>query len=129
MMLISVYMMSAQQVEAGLLPRLGRLNGRDDSCSVTEYRKLAKNVLRRGEFRAALQRSRALADERRLTAVALLRRRDLLCACELQAALGVSHATVSHHMGILVSAGIVSSERRGKWLYYRLNPKGGVAVP
>jgi len=64
-----------------------------------------------------------------MTAVSLLRRRPELCACEIQAVLGVSHATVSHHMRVLSKAGIVQGHRKGKWMYYRLASAAGVDIP
>ncbi|MCI4360851.1 MAG: metalloregulator ArsR/SmtB family transcription factor [Thermoplasmata archaeon] len=76
-----------------------------------------------------MRRARALADPSRLATLSLLKGREQLCACEIQAALGVSHATVSHHMRRLLDAGLVSSQRRGRWSYYRLRPAAGVEVP
>jgi DNA-binding transcriptional ArsR family regulator len=122
-------MMAARKDEAGLVPRLQRLNGEDAACRISEYAALSQRITRGNRFPRALERAKALADERRLAAASLLRRRRELCACEIQAALKVSHATVSHHMAILTEAGIVSAERRGKWMYYRLNPAAGVVVP
>src|SRR5687768_16042706 len=80
-------------------------------------------------FRAQMARYAALGDPRRLAAVSLLKRRGELCACEFQAALDVSHATVSFHMDVLLGADIVVSERRGKWTYYRLSPRCDLKVP
>lgn len=77
----------------------------------------------------ALAEHAALADRSRLTAVALLARADELCNCEIQAALDLSHATVSHHMGILRDAGLVESQRAGKWVYYRLTDAGRTVAP
>jgi DNA-binding transcriptional ArsR family regulator len=34
----------------------------------------------------------------------------------------VAQSTVSHHLRILREAGIVTSERRGQWIFYRLSP-------
>ncbi|MEE8199505.1 MAG: metalloregulator ArsR/SmtB family transcription factor [Thermoplasmata archaeon] len=76
-----------------------------------------------------LQRARSLGDEKRLVAAMLLKRRPEMCACEIQAALGISHATVNHHMNILLEAGIVTAQRRGKWMYYRLTPEGSRSLP
>ncbi len=116
--------------ELGALePRLERLTGEESSCCVTEYRALAEKVSRSERFPATLRRIKALADEKRLLAVFLLRRRGELCACEIQAAVQLGHATVSHHMGILISAGIVRSRREGKWTYYRLTQAGGRILP
>ncbi|MCI4365597.1 MAG: metalloregulator ArsR/SmtB family transcription factor [Thermoplasmata archaeon] len=122
-------MMSAPKIEAGLVSRLERLSGEDPECCVPDYLDLSREVTRDPRFATALGRARALADESRMTTVALLRRRGELCACEIQAALGVTHATVSHHMAILEDSGFVSADRRGKWIYYRLKPRAQVEVP
>lgn len=122
-MLICINMMTTSEIETGLAHRLERLTGTDASCCLPRYQGLGKQVAKGGRFAKALARARALADEQRLTAVALLRQEGELCACEIQAALGVTHATVSHHMSVLASSGIVSARRRGKWMYYRLRPE------
>jgi predicted transcriptional regulator len=122
-------MMSTATTNPALAYRLERLTGEDATCCIPEYRDLGKEVAASARFPSALKRARALADEHRLLAVALLRRRKELCACEIQAATGLSHATVSHHMGILVEAGFVRSRRQGKWMYYRLNGPAEVGVP
>jgi ArsR family transcriptional regulator len=44
---------------------------------------------------------------------------DHVCACELADALGLAPSTISHHMRALVRAGLVTSEKRGLWVYYR----------
>lgn len=41
------------------------------------------------------------------------------CICDLTAEVGLSQSTVSHHMKLLVEAGLVSREQRGKWAYFR----------
>jgi ArsR family transcriptional regulator len=47
---------------------------------------------------------------------------DEVCACELIEPSGRSQPTVSHHMKILVEAGLVEREKRGQWVWYRLVP-------
>ncbi|MFO7547113.1 MAG: metalloregulator ArsR/SmtB family transcription factor [Trueperaceae bacterium] len=47
-------------------------------------------------------------------------REDGVCACDLESHLGLSQPTVSHHMRLLVGAGLVRAERRGRWVYYEL---------
>lgn len=69
---------------------------------------------------------KALADERRLAVLRMLSQTDELCACRLLERLDISQPTLSHHMALLVSAGLVSAERRGRWTYYRLE-RGSVA--
>lgn len=46
---------------------------------------------------------------------------DRVCACDVERILGVSQATVSHHMKLLIDAGLVSAEKRGRWTMYRVN--------
>ena len=122
-------MMTANPVDADLGPRLERLTGEEASCCLKEFRLLARDVRRAPAFRTSLQRAHAMADASRLTALTMLRGRPEMCACEIQAALGVSHATVSHHMAVLAEAGLVRTERRGKWAYYRLNRDASVEIP
>jgi ArsR family transcriptional regulator len=44
------------------------------------------------------------------------------CVCDLTAAFDVTAPTISYHLRILREAGLISSERRGTWIYYRVNP-------
>jgi ArsR family transcriptional regulator len=44
-----------------------------------------------------------------------------VCGCDIQD-VGVSQPTVSHHVKKLRDAGLLTSERRGTWLYYRITP-------
>ncbi|WP_353951315.1 metalloregulator ArsR/SmtB family transcription factor [Knoellia sp. S7-12] len=48
------------------------------------------------------------------------------CVCDIQD-VGVSQPTVSHHLKKLREAGLLLSERRGHWVYYRVAP-GALAV-
>jgi DNA-binding transcriptional ArsR family regulator len=43
-----------------------------------------------------------------------------LCVCQVVEALKLSQSTVSKHLSVLESAGLVEGERRGKWIHYRL---------
>jgi ArsR family transcriptional regulator len=127
--LILVDMMSTAKSDPALAIRLERLTGEEASCCVPEYQDLAEQVAASARFPEALKRVRALADENRLLAVALLKRRKELCACEIQAATGLTHATVSHHMAVLLDAKLVKSRREGKWMYYRLAERPEVNIP
>jgi biotin operon repressor len=117
------------KVEPALAQRLERLTGEDASCCVPDYREQAAEVRASPAFAAALARAKAMSDEKRLLALSLLKRRGEMCACEVQAALGVTHATVSHHMAALQDAGLVAIERRGKWAYYDLTREAKEWVP
>jgi DNA-binding transcriptional ArsR family regulator len=64
----------------------------------------------------------ALADPTRLAIVRELAATNETCACDFTATCGVGQPTVSHHLKVLREAGVVTSERRGQWIYYRLAP-------
>jgi ArsR family transcriptional regulator len=76
---------------------------------------------------------KALGDPTRLKILELLKTKgrsccDLiardergLCACDVEQAVGLSQAAVSHHMGLLRRAGLVNAEKRGRWVYYSRN--------
>ena len=64
---------------------------------------------------------KALGDPTRLTMAASLWKADgPICICDFTAGLGLSQPTISHHMAKLKEAGLVESEKRGVWIYYRL---------
>lgn len=50
------------------------------------------------------------------------------CVCDLQCLTDASQPTVSHHLRLLKEAGLVISERRGTWVYYRVAPSRAEAV-
>ena len=67
---------------------------------------------------------KALADPTRLTMLASLWKADApICICDFTAGLGLTQPTISHHMAKLKAAGLVDSEKRGIWIYYRLSKK------
>lgn len=85
------------------------------------------------ELEAAAWVFKALSDPARLKILAYLARHDSgpccgleegVCACDLEAVTGLSQPTVSHHMKCLVSARLVIGEKRGRWMYYRIDPQG-----
>ncbi|HEV8019948.1 MAG TPA: metalloregulator ArsR/SmtB family transcription factor [Candidatus Lustribacter sp.] len=64
---------------------------------------------------------KALGDPHRLTILATLARAsDEVCVCDFTSGLPLNQPTVSHHLKTLRDAGLVTSERRGTWVYYRL---------
>lgn len=64
----------------------------------------------------------ALADPVRLKLLSLVAASEYeeVCACDLLEPSGRSQPTVSHHMKILVDAGLVTREKRGLWVWYRV---------
>jgi ArsR family transcriptional regulator len=74
----------------------------------------------------ALARSfAALADPIRLRLLSFIASsdQDEVCACDLVGPSGRSQPTVSHHMKILVDAGLITREKRGLWVWYRAVPE------
>jgi ArsR family transcriptional regulator len=68
---------------------------------------------------------KAVADPMRLRLLSLIACHDggESCVCDLTAAFDVTAPTISYHLKILREAGLISSERRGTWVYYRINPQ------
>jgi ArsR family transcriptional regulator len=66
---------------------------------------------------------KALADPARVKLLSLIAasKDGEACVCDLIVPLELSQPTVSHHMKLLVDAGLVGREQRGKWAYYRVN--------
>lgn len=69
-----------------------------------------------------LEQLKALSDRNRLRVVAALISTEELCACQLSNLLGVSGATASRHMDLLIRAGLVDSRKDGRWVHYKLSP-------
>ena len=66
----------------------------------------------------------ALADPIRLRLLSFVTSApDEVCACDLVEPSGRSQPTVSHHMKILVDAGLITREKRGLWVWYRPVPE------
>jgi ArsR family transcriptional regulator len=73
---------------------------------------------------------KALADPARLRLVSMVAARENseACVCELTEPLGLSQPTISHHLKILVDAGIFTRSKRSIWNYYALVPSALDAV-
>jgi len=67
---------------------------------------------------------KALGDPVRLRLVSLIGARagGEVCVCDLTSAFDLTQPTISHHLKVLREAGLIDSERRGTWVYYRLVP-------
>ncbi len=46
------------------------------------------------------------------------------CVCDITAALDLGDLAVSHHLNVMDEAGLLTSEVRGAWVYYRASPEG-----
>ena len=69
----------------------------------------------------ALAITKALADGNRLRVIMALTGYEELCVCQITEILGHATPTVSRHMSVLQSAGLVKSRKKGRWVYYRLS--------
>ncbi len=68
---------------------------------------------------------KALADPNRLRLLSIIKNgpADGTCVCDLTEPLQLGQPTVSHHLKILVEAGMLTREKRGTWAYYTLHPQ------
>ena len=66
---------------------------------------------------------KAIADPVRLRLVSLVASHadGEACVCDLNDAFDLSQPTISHHLKLLHEAGLLDREKRGVWVYYRVN--------
>jgi ArsR family transcriptional regulator, arsenate/arsenite/antimonite-responsive transcriptional repressor len=70
----------------------------------------------------------ALADPVRLRLLSLVASQVEICSCDLEAPLGKSQPTVSHHTKVLADAGLLLGEKRGRWMWWKIEPTRLAAV-
>lgn len=68
---------------------------------------------------------KVLADPARLRLLSMVATAEAgeACACDLVEPVGRSQPTVSHHLSLLVEAGLLEREKRGRWAWYRVVPE------
>ena len=66
---------------------------------------------------------KALADPTRVAILNRLAIGEECCVCDLTEVFDLSQPTISHHLRVLRDAGLIDSEPRGTWSYYRLRPE------
>lgn len=64
----------------------------------------------------------ALADPIRLQLFSLVAAQGEVCSCDLEAPLGRSQPTISHHTKLLADAGLIVGEKRGRWMWWHIEP-------
>lgn len=66
---------------------------------------------------------KAIADPHRLRLLSLVASHadGEACVCDLNDAFDLSQPTISHHLKLLHEAGLLDREKRGVWVYYRVN--------
>ncbi|MGH3937476.1 MAG: metalloregulator ArsR/SmtB family transcription factor [Pseudonocardiaceae bacterium] len=68
---------------------------------------------------------KAIADPVRLRLLSLIASHagGEACVCDLTGAFALTGPTISHHLKVLREAGLIAGERRGTWIYYRVQPE------
>ncbi|KAB1159221.1 metalloregulator ArsR/SmtB family transcription factor [Micromonospora sp. DSM 115977] len=66
---------------------------------------------------------KALGDPIRLRLMSMIASVPEICVCDLTPAFDLSGPTISHHLKVLREAGLVDSDRRGTWVWYRARPE------
>jgi ArsR family transcriptional regulator len=94
----------------------------DTSCTPSGRIAQLKSRIREDEanYRELETCFSALGDATRLKMLKLIADEEL-CACEVMAALELTQPTTSHHLGILERAGLLTSDRNGKWVFYKIS--------
>ena len=64
---------------------------------------------------------KALSDKTRREILTLLKEEGRLSAGDIAGHFNMTQATVSHHLSILTSAGLIIDEKQGKYIYYEIN--------
>jgi len=79
-------------------------------------------VLDQAQAERLAQIFKALGDPTRVRLVSLIAAHEgaEACVCELTEPVGLSQPTVSHHLKLLVDAGLLAREQRGRWSFYRV---------
>jgi ArsR family transcriptional regulator len=68
---------------------------------------------------------KAVGDPVRLRLLSLIASHDggEVCVCDLTDAFDLTGPTISHHLKVLRESGLITGERRGTWIYYRVQPQ------
>lgn len=66
--------------------------------------------------------TKALSDSNRVRILLALRRGEL-CVCQITELFGLATSTISQHLAVLHQAGMITSRKTERWVYYRLPEK------
>jgi ArsR family transcriptional regulator, arsenate/arsenite/antimonite-responsive transcriptional repressor len=92
------------------------------SCEITPLAREPLSMTAATELAAKLK---ALSDPVRLRLLSVVASHTggEACVCELSAGIDLTQPTISHHLKVLRTAGLLDNERRGSWVYYRVIPE------
>ncbi|MCX2933986.1 metalloregulator ArsR/SmtB family transcription factor [Mycobacterium sp. CVI_P3] len=91
-------------------------------CTVTPLVREPLNTQAATELAGTIK---ALSDPVRLRLLSLIASHHggEACVCDISEGIDVGQSTISHHLKVLRTAGLIDSERRGSWVYYRVIPR------
>jgi ArsR family transcriptional regulator len=101
------------------LPLLSQPDSLTDCCSP-----VVREVMTPTQAETLAGALKAIADPARLRLISLVAAHEdqEACVCDLVDPVGLAQPTVSHHLKVLVDAGILTRQQRGRWAYYRVVP-------
>ncbi len=70
----------------------------------------------------------ALADPVRIRLLSIVAAQGEVCSCDLETPLARTQPTISHHTRILAEAGLLEGEKRGRWVWWHVNPARLAAI-
>jgi len=112
----------SKSIAQARVTRLVTLGLADTSCTPSERVTQLRSRITDDEttYRELEAFFSALGDATRLKMLKLIADEEL-CSCEVMAALELTQPTTSHHLGILERAGLLTSKRNGKWVFYKIS--------
>ncbi|WP_426183486.1 metalloregulator ArsR/SmtB family transcription factor [Microbacterium sp. TWP3-1-2b2] len=102
----------------------------DDSCTPATKHPVVSQAIGQDAAASVASTLKALSDPLRLRMLSAIASdpRGESCVCDLAELADVSQPTVSHHLKVLKDVDVLTSERRGTWVWYRINPARRGAV-
>lgn len=82
---------------------------------------LMDSPLSEGEAVELARHLTALSDPVRLRLLSLVAAHIEICSCDLETPLGRSQPTISHHTKVLAESGLIVGEKRGRWMWWRVD--------
>jgi ArsR family transcriptional regulator len=91
---------------------------------------MGTDVISEDDAQIAARVFKALGDPARVRLLSMISAAsdEGACVCDLIAPLGLAQPTVSHHLKVLLDAGLLERERRGSWAFYRLRRDAVAAI-
>ncbi|MEO3787950.1 metalloregulator ArsR/SmtB family transcription factor [Actinocorallia sp. B10E7] len=104
----------------GSVPIIAQMPSAEDVCSPPTA---ALAPPSRAEAERVARVFKAVADPTRIQLLAMIEASPSgeACVCDLTEPLGLSQPTISHHLKILVDAGLLTRSKRGTWAWYALD--------